>query len=140
MRREEPNMTLLLVQIVSIMIIKVLTYLIRNKLPKCVHIFYATFTFITRKSKLKCITMIMIQSGPAKVSYLAPLVSLLSSGRLLTWPKVKSYIITNSACRNCARTHLQLPLRQWGASNVYLLVLSSWKVNIAEIPIAVMGL
>ena len=31
-----------------------------------------------------------------------------------------------------ARTNLQLPLRQWGARNVYLLVLSSWKVNIAE--------
>ena len=36
--------------------------------------------------------------------------------------------------------YLQLPLRQWGAGNVYLLVLSSWKVNIAENPIAVMGL
>ena len=35
---------------------------------------------------------------------------------------------------------LQLPLRQWGASNVYLLVLSSWKVNIAENPIAITGL
>ena len=35
-----------------------------------------------------------------------------------------------------AQTYLQLPLRQWGASNVYLLVLSSWKVNIAENPIA----
>ena len=39
-----------------------------------------------------------------------------------------------------AGTYLQLPLRQWGAGNVYLLVLSSWKVNIAENPIAVMGL
>ena len=39
-----------------------------------------------------------------------------------------------------ARTYLQLPLQQWGAGNVYLLVLSSWKVNIAENPIAVMGL
>ena len=40
-----------------------------------------------------------------------------------------------------AWTYLQLPLRQWGAGNVYLLVLSSWKVNIAENPIAVlMGL
>ena len=39
------------------------------------------------------------------------------------------------------QTYLQLPLRQWGASNVYLIVLSSWKVNIAENPIAdVMGL
>ena len=36
--------------------------------------------------------------------------------------------------------YLQLPLRQWGAGNVYLLVLFSWKVNIAENPIAVMGL
>ena len=39
-----------------------------------------------------------------------------------------------------ARTYLQLPLRQWGAGNVYLLVLSSWKVNIAENPIAVIRL
>ena len=39
-----------------------------------------------------------------------------------------------------ARTYLQLPLRQWGACNVYLLVLFSWKVNIAQNPIAVMGL
>ena len=33
-----------------------------------------------------------------------------------------------------AGTYLQLPLGQLGASNVYLLVLSSWKVNIAENP------
>jgi hypothetical protein len=44
-----------------------------------------------------------------------------------------------------AQTYLQLPLRQWGAGNVYLLVLFSWKVNIAENhiaenPIALMGL
>ena len=37
-----------------------------------------------------------------------------------------------------ARTYLQLPLRR--AGNVYLLVLSSWKVNIAENPIAIMEL
>ena len=42
--------------------------------------------------------------------------------------------------RHSARMYLQLPLRQWGSGNVYLLVLSSWKVNIAENPIAVMGL
>ena len=36
--------------------------------------------------------------------------------------------------------YLQLPLLQWGAGNVYLLVLSSRKVNIAENPIAEMGL
>ena len=34
----------------------------------------------------------------------------------------------------------QLQLRQWGAGNVFLLELSSWKVNIAENPIAIMGL
>ena len=38
-----------------------------------------------------------------------------------------------------AWTYLQLPLQQWGAGNVYLLVFSSWKVNIAENPIAVFG-
>ena len=37
-------------------------------------------------------------------------------------------------------TYLQLPLRKSGAGNAYLLVLSNWKVNIAENPIAVMGL
>ena len=39
-----------------------------------------------------------------------------------------------------AQGYLQLTLRQWGAGNVYLLVLSSWKVKIAENPIAVTGL
>ena len=39
---------------------------------------------------------------------------------------------------NTAGTYLQL--MQWGAGKVYLLVLSSWKVNIAKKPIAVMGL
>ena len=39
-----------------------------------------------------------------------------------------------------ARTYLQLPLQQWGAGNVYLLLLSSWKVNIAKNPIALVGL
>ena len=39
-----------------------------------------------------------------------------------------------------AQTYQQLPLRQGGAGNVYLLVLSSWKVNIAENHIALMGL
>ena len=38
------------------------------------------------------------------------------------------------------RTYLQLPSRQWDTGNVYLLVLSSWKVNIVANPIAVMGL
>ena len=35
--------------------------------------------------------------------------------------------------------YLQLPLQQWGARNVYLLVLSSWNVNIAENPNTVMA-
>ena len=39
-----------------------------------------------------------------------------------------------------AKMYLQLPLWQWGAGNVYLLALSSWKVNIVKNPIAVMGL
>ena len=51
------------------------------------------------------------------------------------WQKIMVAPLLNSA-----RTYLQLQLRQWGAGNVYLLVLSSWKVNIAEKPIAVMGL
>ena len=38
-------------------------------------------------------------------------------------------------------TYLQLPLRQWGIGNVYFLVLlKAEKANIAESPIAVMGL
>ena len=39
-----------------------------------------------------------------------------------------------------AGTYLQLQLRQWGAGNVHLLVLSSLTENIAEIPIVIMGL
>ena len=38
------------------------------------------------------------------------------------------------------RTGPDRNLRQWGAGNVYLLVMSSWQVNFAENPIAVMGL
>ena len=37
---------------------------------------------------------------------------------------------TISQGNNFAQTYL--PLRQWGAGNVYLLLLSSWKVNIAK--------
>ena len=40
---------------------------------------------------------------------------------------------------NMAQADLQFPLRLWDAGNVYLLALSSWKVNIAENFIAVMG-
>ena len=36
--------------------------------------------------------------------------------------------------RNAFRTYLQLPLRQWGTGNFYLLVLSNWKVNITDNP------
>ena len=40
---------------------------------------------------------------------------------------------------NTDQTYLQLPLRQWRAGNFYLLVLSSWKVNIDKNHIVVMG-
>ena len=50
---------------------------------------------------------------------------------------LKLHLVRNA---DLAGTYLQLPLRQWGAGNVYLLVLSTWKVNIAKNPIAVMGL
>ena len=56
------------------------------------------------------------------------------------WKKSAYLIHLQTDGDDNARTYLQLPLRQWGAGNVYLLVLSSWKVNIAENPIAVMGL
>ena len=39
-----------------------------------------------------------------------------------------------------AQKYLQLPLPQWGAGNVYILGFFSWKLNIAENPIATMGL
>ena len=42
--------------------------------------------------------------------------------------------------RNTAWTYLQLPFQQWGTGNIYLLMFFSWKVNIAENPIAVMEL
>ena len=37
-------------------------------------------------------------------------------------------------------SNLSLPLWQWGGGNVYLLVLSRWKVNITESTIAVVEL
>ena len=46
----------------------------------------------------------------------------------------------NYPTRHIDWTDLQLPLQQWGTSNVYLLVSSRWKVNIDEPPIVVMGL
>ena len=46
----------------------------------------------------------------------------------------------DTCIENSAPMYLQLPLRQWGAGNVNLLVVSSWKINIAENPIAVIGL
>ena len=57
----------------------------------------------------------------------------------LRMSQLKSNFLIDSL-HDTAATYLQLPLRQWGAGNVYLLVLSRWKVNIAENPIAVMGL
>ena len=46
----------------------------------------------------------------------------------------------NSVPQNISAGSVQLPLQQWGTGNVYLLVLSSRKVNIAETPIAIMVL
>ena len=59
-----------------------------------------------------------------------------------SWNKEKNVIKTVFYVRltDIAWTYLQLQLRQWGVGNVYLLVLFSWKVNIAENPIDVMGL
>ena len=69
---------------------------------------------------------------------------------LFQGPEACSYVITEGICYKFIEinfgvgctcpTYLQLPLRQWGAGNVYILVLSSWKVTIAENPIAVMEL
>ena len=55
----------------------------------------------------------------------------------------KSTVVKWNCCIlwiHIAQMYLQLPLRQWGAGNVYLLVLSSWKINIAKNSIAVMWL
>ena len=57
----------------------------------------------------------------------------------LSWKPPQFLFVKLLYSQHLARTYLQLQLRQWGAGNVYLLVLSSWKVNIAENPIAVMG-
>ena len=66
---------------------------------------------------------------------------LLPSKSLDTYIKKKDCVKSQHPnLQNKAWTYLQLPLRQWGAGNVYLLVLYSWKVNIVENPIAVMEL
>ena len=49
-------------------------------------------------------------------------------------------LFVRNTTKDPAQTYLQLPLQQWVASNVYLLVLSSRKVSNAETPIAIMGL
>ena len=53
---------------------------------------------------------------------------------------LKGIILTTQLLEYVAWTYLQLPLQQWDASSIYLLVLSNWKVNIDENHIAVMGL
>ena len=57
-----------------------------------------------------------------------------------TCSSLQLYCIYLFQKNNTAPSDLQLPLQQWGTGNVYLLVLSSWKVNIAENPNAVMRL
>ena len=60
---------------------------------------------------------------------------------VLMYPPMTFWKGTYGIAQNViARTYLQLPLRQWGAGNVYLLVLSSWKVNMTENSIAVIRL
>ena len=54
------------------------------------------------------------------------------------WTLDKAGLLKILLSKPYPRTYLQLPLQQWGAGNVF--VLSSWKVNIAENLIAVMGL
>jgi hypothetical protein len=59
----------------------------------------------------------------------------------MQWGRLQSdkpYLPSRVFQANMTQTYLQFPLQQWGAGNVYLL--SSWKVNIAKNPIAVMGL
>ena len=49
--------------------------------------------------------------------------------------------VRDKKVRAIAIAYLQLQLRQWGAGNVYLLVLSRWKVKVnIVVPIEVTGL
>ena len=45
--------------------------------------------------------------------------------------KIANILVVKIEAIHCAQTYLQLPIRQWVAGNVYLLALSSWKVNTA---------
>ena len=62
-----------------------------------------------------------------------------SSGQAGTLKRL-IYVLLELFLGLIAQTYLQLSLRQWGAGNVYLLVLSTWKENIAENLIAILGL
>ena len=42
----------------------------------------------------------------------------------------KATVYKKTTLGDSARTYLELPLQQWGAGNVYILVLSSWKVKV----------
>ena len=56
-----------------------------------------------------------------------------------SWKSITGNAILYKETTELAWTYLKLPLRQWGVGNDYLLVWSSWKVDIAENPITVMG-
>ena len=57
---------------------------------------------------------------------------------IVTRVSARDYTVIEIHCSNVSTT--SITARQWGAGNVYLLVLSCQKVNIAENPIVVMGL
>ena len=48
------------------------------------------------------------------------------------WPLEVKHLLVKTVSHETARMYLQFPLRQWVAGNVYLLVLFSWEMNIAQ--------
>ena len=51
--------------------------------------------------------------------------------------RIAAYLFIQLCIADVAKMYVQLPLRQWGAGNVYILVLSSWKVK-NPIPVKVL--
>ena len=88
---------------------------------------------IRRANRAVHFTAIISRSRTA-VAYLIQIPSLVGATKVFVCMYCGELFL-KVTIKHSTRVYLQLPLQQWGAGNVCLLVLSSWKVNIAETPL-----
>ena len=98
---------------------------------------------IFSKKKIWFFTHENLKNGPTKLLIIGPNLFFHSRAQPTAHSQELIFHIMNMSQETSVSlsTYLQLPLRQWGIGNVYFLVLlKAEKANIAESPIAVMGL